>query len=112
TLAPPLSFSEATSQPVFVIASTVAGDFSSSDLNAGACTRNWTGSPDGKLSANAPRSGSGASETVLSLVGKRVSISIKKQGLLNFNGFYFANWQSTLTPFAAEGHNHKKHRAK
>ena len=51
-------------------------------IKAGECTSNRTGSPEGKLSTNALRNGSGASETVLSFVGKRESISIvSKAGL-------------------------------
>ena len=68
--------SETRSQPSLVTASTVAADFSSAVVKAGACTSNGIGSSDGKLCNNALRNGSGASETVLSLVGKRVSISI------------------------------------
>src|SRR5205823_9940200 len=73
---PPLSVSEANNQPLSVTASTVAGDFSSPVAKAGECTSNRTGCPEGRLSANALRSGSGASETESSLVGKRLSISI------------------------------------
>ena len=109
---PPSSVSEATNQPLFVTASKVAGDFSSPVVKAGACTSKRTGSPDGKLSTNALRSGSGASETVLSLVGKRVSISILYVARPPFKWrFRFANRQSTLTLPAAEIQNSKKHRA-
>jgi hypothetical protein len=67
---------------LFVTASTVAGDFSSPAANAGACTSKRVGSSDDRLFTNALRSGSGASETVLSLVGKRVSISIFYHALM------------------------------
>src|ERR1700738_2394592 len=53
-------------------------------IKAGACTSNRTGSPAAKFSTNALRNDSGASETVLSFVGKRESISIvSKAGLQN-----------------------------
>src|SRR6478752_5653752 len=61
-LAPPSTVSEATSQPLFVTASTVAGDFSSSVEKAGACRSNRGDAPDGRLSVNTLRRGSGASE--------------------------------------------------